>query len=166
MHDLEKINKALNARAKIEARIKELQASIAADVEQLSSKLEVIDKYLETNLSDQIPKITVPAGTIERVPATYYSVGDWELFLREQFRPIILDITAVEQLVDPEAEADKIVDWLINGGPTQFLKRDVKRTVVQEYVDKHHQPPIGIKSFSENKLKVSYPKRKAYDVEQ
>lgn len=164
MHDLEKINKALNARAKIEARIKELQASIVEEVTKLSYKLDTIDAYLAASLSDQIPKITVPAGTIERVPTTYYNVGDWELFLREQFKTVLLNATNSQVLIEPEAAT--IINWLISEGPTQFLKRDVKRTAVQEYVDKYKQPPVGIKSYSENKLKVSYPKRKAYDVEQ
>lgn len=163
MTDLIKVDKALRAHAAIEQAIQSLQATIAAKVELLSMQATLLEDYLASVLSDEIPKITTPAGVVERVPVTHYNVAEWETFLAAQFSAALVSLPWADELDD--AQLGDIVTVLVAAGPTTMIKRDVKSTSVEAYVKQHKQPPRGIKAFSATKLKIKHTKPRAYDNE-
>lgn len=162
MSDIDQIDRALKAHAALRAAIADAQASIEPKVKSLSNQVELIEKYLASVLSDKLPKIATAAGTIELVTKTYYNIADWDAFLRSEFADALRQTDMFECTDDGTKKLNQVVAALLNFGPTFFLKRDVRRTAVQEFVAEHEQPPTGIKAFAKNELKVTHTKRKAY----
>lgn len=165
MSDLSQLNRAIQAHADCARRIKELEASIADRCKALEATQERIEAFLLSVLTAENPKVITVAGSAERIPTTFYSIADWDVFIGAQCAAAL----RAAELFSMDQQGDYIINCAVRAllaqGPTVFFKREVKKTAVAEFIEAHKQPPPGIKVTTIDKAKVTPTKRKAYDNE-
>lgn len=165
MADLDQLNRAIQAHADCARQIKELEASIADQRKALEATQERIEAFLLSVLTAENPKVVTVAGSAERVSTTFYSIADWDVFIGTQCAAALRAAELFSMDQQGDVMIDRVVRALLNQGPTVFFKREVKKTVVAEFIEAHKQPPPGIKVTTIDKAKVTPTKRKAYENE-
>lgn len=165
MSDLSQLNRAIQAYADCAREIKELEASIADRCKALEATQARIEAFLLSVLTAENPKVVTVAGSAERVPTTFYSIADWDVFIGTQCAAALRAAKLFS--MDPQGDdtINCVVRALLDQGPTVFFKREVKKTVVAEFIEVNKQPPLGIKVTTIDKVKVTPVKRKAYENE-
>ena len=165
MTDLNQLNRAIQAHADCARQIKELEASIADRCKALEATQERIEAFLLSVLTAENPKVVTVAGSAERVPTTFYSIADWDVFIGTQCAAALRAAGVFNADLHGDFIIDRVVRALLDQGPIVFFKREVKKTAVAEFIEAHKQPPPGIKVTTIDKAKITPAKRKAYENE-